>query len=39
MIKKINTYKVEKVSQPESQFSGLSGSGWAIKAIIALHTD
>lgn len=24
---------------PESQFSGLSGSGWAIKAIIALQTD
>lgn len=29
----------EKVCQPESQFSGLSGSGWAIKAIIALQTD
>lgn len=24
---------------PESQFSGLSGSGWAIRAIIALQTD
>lgn len=24
---------------PESQFSGLSGSGCAIKAIIALQTD
>ena len=24
---------------PESQFNGLSGSGWAIKAIIALQTD
>lgn len=24
---------------PESQLSGLSGSGWAIKAIIALQTD
>lgn len=24
---------------PESQLSGLSGSGWAINAIIALQTD
>lgn len=24
---------------PESQLRGLSGSGWAIKAIIALQTD
>lgn len=29
----------ERKRLPESQFNGLSGSGWAIKAIIALQTD
>lgn len=36
---KVNPIKSKKESKPESQLSGLSGSGWAIKAIIALHTD
>lgn len=36
---KVKLMKKWRVCEPESQFSGLSGSGWAIKAIIALQTD